>query len=155
MVAPGTAAQEALIVAPDAAADIVGAAGLLVGAVIARVAEALLMTGPPVYSYSVAVMLGVAVTAFVPTLNVWAVASCGTVTLPAAGTVASLVLLLVRYTGTPPVGPHELRLTVPSDSLPPITDAGFSVTPDIGGTISKTKPLCDVVLPKFAIYAQL
>jgi hypothetical protein len=50
----------------------------------------------------------------------------GTVT--EAGTVAAAVLLLVRPTAIPPVGAGPLKLTVPVELVPPVTDVGFRLT---------------------------
>ena len=58
--------------------------------------------------------------------NVAVVAPAITVTL--AGTCAAVVLLLVRVTTAPPVGAAAAKVTVAVDDVPPITEAGLSVT---------------------------
>jgi hypothetical protein len=56
-----------------------------------------------------------------------AVAAPGaTVTL--AGTCAAAVLLLVRVTTAPPDGAGPVKVTVPVDDVPPITEVGLRVT---------------------------
>ena len=54
------------------------------------------------------------------------VAFAATVTL--AGTVAADVLLFERVTTAPPVGAGPLRVTVPVEDVPPITDRGLRPT---------------------------
>jgi len=78
----------------------------------------------------VAVMLTVVVVAteLVVTANVVDVLPAGTVTL--AGTAATNVLLLERFTATPPAGEAPLRVTVPVEGLPPVTMVGFRETED-------------------------
>lgn len=54
------------------------------------------------------------------------VAFAGTVTL--VGTRAAAVLLLERVTTAPPDGAGPLRVTVPVEEVPPITEVGLTVT---------------------------
>src|SRR3972149_5758677 len=71
-------------------------------------------------------------TACVFTGNVAVLALAATVTL--APTVAAEVLLLDSATTAPPAGAGPLSVTVPVESAPPGTDAGFSVTDEtLGG----------------------
>jgi len=75
------------------------------------------------------------VTAVVVTVKVAVVAPAATVTL--AGTVAA-ALLLDKLTDPPPVGAMPLKVTVPVDEVPPLTEAGFRVTDEItGGFIAR------------------
>jgi hypothetical protein len=67
-------------------------------------------------------------TALVATAKVAVVAPAATVTL--AGTVAAAVLLLERVTAVPPLGAAFVSVTIPVEEPPPVTVAGFSVTPD-------------------------
>ena len=62
-------------------------------------------------------------TGFVATMKFALVAPAGTVTL--LGTVATLVLLLLRFTTNPPDGAGAVRVTVPVLLLPPTTLVGF------------------------------
>jgi hypothetical protein len=66
-------------------------------------------------------------TVLVVTENVAVVDPAGTVTLGAA-TCATPVLLLERLTTAPPVGAGPLRVTVPVEELPPVTETGFRDT---------------------------
>ena len=59
----------------------------------------------------------------VVTVNVAVVAFAGTVTLP--GTCAMEVLLLDKVTTAPPAGAGLVRVTVPVEVLPPVTEVGF------------------------------
>jgi hypothetical protein len=69
------------------------------------------------------------------TVNVPVEAPAATVTV--AGTVA-LELFELRVTEIPPVGATPLRVTVPVEVPPPVTDVGESVTPvSVGGLIVK------------------
>ena len=61
----------------------------------------------------------------VVTVNVAAVLPAATVML--AGTVAA-VLLLARVTTNPPVGAAAVKVTVPFDVLPPMSEVGLSAT---------------------------
>ena len=63
-----------------------------------------------------------AVTCVVTTVKLAELAPAGTRTL--AGTFAMEGLLLVRLTATPPIGAGPLRVTVPVEELPPLTDVG-------------------------------
>jgi hypothetical protein len=65
----------------------------------------------------------------VETGNVALVAPALTVTLP--GTVATLVLLLLRVTTAPPDGAGEDNAAVPVEPEPPTTLAGFNVTDEV------------------------
>jgi hypothetical protein len=62
-------------------------------------------------------------TARVETVKVALVVPAGTVTV--LGTVATLVLLLLRFTTNPPDGAGAVRVTVPVLLLPPTTLVGF------------------------------
>ena len=64
-------------------------------------------------------------TARVETVKVALVVPAGTVTV--LGTVATLGLLLLRFTTNPPDGAGAVRVTVPVLLLPPTTLVGFSV----------------------------
>jgi len=64
-------------------------------------------------------------TARVETVKFALVAPAGTVTV--LGTVATFVLLLLRFTTNPPDGAGAVRVTVPVLLLPPTTLVGFSV----------------------------
>jgi hypothetical protein len=64
-------------------------------------------------------------TTMLVTVNVAVVAPAATVTL--AGTVAAAVLLLASATTAPPVGAAPLRLTVPVDEVPPVTEVGLKL----------------------------
>jgi hypothetical protein len=66
-------------------------------------------------------------TALVETENVALLTPGGIVTLGTA-TWATPALLLERFTVAPPVGAGPLRVTVPVEELPPVTDTGFSDT---------------------------
>jgi hypothetical protein len=78
----------------------------------------------------VAVMTEVVVEATpnVVTVKVADVLPANTITL--AGTLAAVVLLLVRLTETPPVGAAAFSCTVPVELLPPTRLVGFSDTED-------------------------
>ena len=56
-----------------------------------------------------------------------------TLTVTLAGTVATEVLLLESDTAAPPFGAAPVRVTVPWEGEPPITDVGLSVTFDKPG----------------------
>lgn len=49
-------------------------------------------------------------------------------TVTVAGTVARDVLLLERLTNAPTVGALPVRVTVPVEGVPPITEVGFRLT---------------------------
>ena len=72
----------------------------------------------------VMVAVAVAETAVVVTVKVPVVAPAATVT--DAGTVA-LVLLEDKATDVPPLGAGPLKVTVPVEGLPPMTDVGLSL----------------------------
>jgi hypothetical protein len=65
-------------------------------------------------------------TGLVVIVKVAEVAPAATVTL--AGACAAAVLLLDRVTTAPPVGARPVKVTVPVDEVPPITEAGLSPT---------------------------
>jgi hypothetical protein len=78
----------------------------------------------------------VLVTEFVLTMKLAVVVFADTVTL--TGTVATVVLLLVKLTTAPPSGARPLRVTVPVDEFPPMTELGLSVRElGTGGFIMK------------------
>src|SRR5438067_9583930 len=72
-----------------------------------------------------------AFTVLVVIAKVAVVALAGTVT--EAGTVAALVLLLASVTTAPAAGAALPSVTVPVLPTPPVTAAGFTVTPSRGG----------------------
>ena len=85
---------------------------------------------PPDVAVMVAEVL--AVTCVVVTVKLTELAPAGTKTL--AGTFAMEGLLLVRLTATPPTGAGPLRVTVPVEEFPPLTDVGDSVREErLGG----------------------
>jgi hypothetical protein len=65
-------------------------------------------------------------TALVAMVNVAVVAPAATVTL--AGTCAAATLLLDNVTTAPPAGAGPVRVTVPVDEVPPITEGGLIFT---------------------------
>ena len=90
---------------------------------------ALLVT-PPELAVIVAEVF--AVTCVVMTIKLAELAPAGTRTL--ARTFAMEGLLLVRLTATPPIGAGPLRVTVPVEELPPLTDVGDIVNVErLGG----------------------
>src|SRR5262249_14113259 len=72
-----------------------------------------------------------AFTALVVIAKLAVVALAGTVT--EAGIVAALVLLLASVTIAPPTGAALPSVTVPVLPVPPVTAAGFTVTPTRAG----------------------
>ena len=74
------------------------------------------------------------VTGLVSTGKVARVAPLATVTL--GGTVAALVLSLVKTTEVPPCGAAEARVTVPVTGVPPTTVLELSVTPETAGPVA-------------------
>lgn len=70
------------------------------------------------------------VSAVVRTVNVTDACPAGIVTL--AGTVAD-VWLLASWMTAPPEGAGPVRVTVPVEDVPPITDAGLSVSDNSAG----------------------
>lgn len=95
----------------------------------------------------VRVTVVIAETGFVLTVNVAVVAAEGTVTL--AGTVA-LIELDVKVTTTPAAGAAALRVTVPVEFVPPVTDVGDTDSPlnPPGVMVSDAVPL---LVPFFAV----
>ena len=83
------------------------------------------------------------VTAVVVTVNVAVVALAATVTLD--GTVAA-ALLLVRVTTAPPDGAGPLRVTVPVEGLPPVTEVGFRENVFSAGGVTARSAVCRVLL---------
>jgi hypothetical protein len=83
-------------------------------------------------------------TGMVVTVNVAVVAAAATVTL--TGTVAAAVVLLLSVTTAPPVGAGPLRVTVPVDGLPPVTEVGMTLTELTTGGVTVKAPLCVVLL---------
>jgi hypothetical protein len=65
-------------------------------------------------------------TGLVVIVNVAVVAFAATVTV--AGTCAAAVLLLDRVTAAPPAGADPVRVTVPVEVVPPVTEVGLRVT---------------------------
>lgn len=100
------------------------------------------MLTPP--AVTVIVLVVVAVTAFVETVNVTLRAPAGTVTV--APTVAAVVLLEDKVTFVPPAGAAALSTTVAVDALPPFTLAGFNVT-DSGAAVGVTCNTALCVVP--------
>jgi hypothetical protein len=79
----------------------------------------------------VIVLVVVEATATVETVNVRLVLPAGTVTDAGTDTAA---LSSVRLTARPPVGAALLIVTVPVEDVPPVTLAGFRLTPiNVGG----------------------
>jgi hypothetical protein len=78
-------------------------------------------------------------TGLVVTLKVAVVAFATTVTL--AGTWAAATLLLDRVTTAPPAGAGPLRVIVPIEALPPMTDGGLRM---MEVTVDKEPKLNDV-----------
>jgi hypothetical protein len=83
-------------------------------------------------------------TGAVVTVNGAVVAFAGTVTL--AGACAALVLLLDKETMAPPVGAGAVKVTVPVDVLPPITEEGFTVMDATVGKETKLSPVMFALL---------
>jgi hypothetical protein len=75
-----------------------------------------------------------AITALVVRLNAAVPAFAATVM--EAGTLATVALLLVSFTTTPPVGAAPVRVTVPVLDVPAVTDVGLSVTDDSAGGLT-------------------
>jgi hypothetical protein len=73
------------------------------------------------------------ITVLVLTVKVAVVAPSATVTF--AGTVATAVLLLVNVTVAPPAGAATLKVTVPVEGLPFVTEVGFRLTLTEAGLI--------------------
>jgi hypothetical protein len=75
----------------------------------------------------------VLLTGFVEIRNVAVVEPAEIVTL--AGTVATETLLLERFTTAPPAGAGPVRVTVPTEDVPPLRLDGFSVNEEsVAGT---------------------
>ena len=64
-----------------------------------------------------------------------------------AGTVAADVLLLDSDTAAPPAGAGPLRVTVPTEELPPVTVDGFSVSETSTGGITVSDAVCGAPPP--------
>ena len=77
--------------------------------------------------------MAVKVTVLVFTVKVAVVAPAATVTF--AGTVATAVLLLVNVTVAPPTGAAALKVTVPVEGLPFVTEVGFRLTLTAAGAL--------------------
>jgi len=73
-------------------------------------------------------------TGFVVTVKVALVLPLDTVTLPA--TLATEVLLLDNDTTTPPLGAGPSSVTLPVETLPPVTVEGFRETDDSAGSLT-------------------
>jgi hypothetical protein len=89
-----------------------------------------------------------AATALVLTVNDALVAPAATVTLE--GTLAVVVLLLVRVTCAPPVGAAPLSVTVPVEEFPPVTLTGFKLSDKStggGGGAGITASEADLAVP--------
>ncbi len=91
------------------------------------------------------VLVAVVAGAIVETVNVALELPPETVT--DVGTVATVVLLLVSVTTTPPDGAALPRATVPVDGVPPVTLVGFRLTADNEG--SGALALVRVIVPRF------
>jgi hypothetical protein len=78
------------------------------------------------------------------TVNVAVVAAAATATL--AGTEAAAALSLLSVTTAPPVGAAALRVTVPVDVLPPVTDVGFKPTELTTGGVTVKMAVPEVLL---------
>ena len=74
-----------------------------------------------------------AVTDFVVTVKFALLAPAAIVTL--AGTVAADVLLLASVTDAPPAGAALVKVTVPCEAFPPITEVGVSVSAESVGEL--------------------
>ena len=82
-----------------------------------------------------------AVTDPVFTVNDAAVVPALIVTL--AGTLATTELPLVNETAAPPLGAAAVRVTVPLEVLPPVTDVGLSENEDkVAGAVAGALPVC-------------
>jgi hypothetical protein len=68
----------------------------------------------------------------VETVNVAVVAPAGIVTL--AGTLVTMVLLVLSETANPPVGAGPVNVTVPFTDVPPATRVGLRDSDDISAT---------------------
>jgi hypothetical protein len=79
-------------------------------------------------------------TAKVVTLNVAVVLPAATVT--EAGTVAVAVSLLAKVTVIPPVGAGPDSVTVPCETVPPVTDVGFNAVELSAGGVTVNCAVC-------------
>jgi len=130
-------------VVPDPPTTVVGESVKFVNVagVIVRLAVTVVLT-----SFAEIVAVTEVATADVVTLNVAEVAPAGIVTV--AGGVA-LLLPDVSVTTSPPLGAGPLRVTVPVETFPPMTDVGDNVTLiNVAGEIVKVAVFETV--PKFA-----
>jgi hypothetical protein len=106
------------------------------------VSEAVLVT---VFKVEEIITAVAAATDFEVTVNVALAAPAATATL--AGTVAALVLLLVRVTVIPPAGAAEVNVTVPLEVPPAVSVVGFKAIAESSGA--------DVELPILATNASI
>jgi len=102
----------------------------------------------PLGSVAVMVTEATALTGMVETVKIPLVAFPAI--LKFAGTVAAVVMLLIRETGRPAGGAGPLSWTVPVEFIPPVTDPGDSVTEVIVAGLTVSVPLA-LLAPKVAV----